>query len=848
MLWGGLLCVAMLGTGALYADTINESFTGPTAPGWVLGGTAVLTSSNPDPAGQGWLRLTQRTTNDQFGYAYYNVPFTAPFGFAVEFEYGAWGGTGADGFVAFLFNGANTLFNIGDAGGSIGYANGCGGIPGLSDAYVGIALDEYGNFSSPEAGVRCKVDGPGQRANAITVRGPASLNYPYLAHNQLSTSASARIDCPSSLCGTTRPAPSTYYRQARILLLPKGNAYSVTVYGRTGPLSDYDILLPEITIPLPAFPTLKIGFAATTGGSTNVHELRNMQIDVFESFTDLSISGGFVYSLFGGKTTQFRADVANHGPNPDSGPIQIDLALPVGLTYNGVAAGSPWSCSAAGQDVTCTYAGLFPVNGVIPSLRVDIDISSSASGQTLQATATVSGDSFDVNTTNNSLVTSRFVYGAPSSGTKNLYAYFLNNGTGTTALTAPPAGPRNTLQRRRPGTGGMPQSNTGQINGGGSNATDWLTLTPALTDNVILPAGQDVEVSLCILRVGNIRTRNVRVELRRQNTPGTLGLSRSFNIPNTTNAVMETFGISLTSDWVLTPSNPLQMRVINETSNSTRHIRVYSNYSGCGTNVYSRADFYTETVVNVDDVSVHSNAWPDNSPITSTQDDGSTVYVRGLVSDPFGSFDISNAILEIFDKDNNRIFGPGSMTPVDENTATGEKTFQNGITVPTWTASSYVLQVTAQEGIEGVISHTNVTDLEVRPAPPFLAVTKVASSASANPGSDVSYVVNVSNTGVGSAIGVEIQDQMPQFLSLGINTHGALQPFAFVDGGTPSGLSLGPAQYSTDGGVSWNYTPVSEGGGAPSGYDASITHFKIPLIGTMPPGSSFSLNYNTRLD
>ena len=53
---------------------VFESCGNSTMEGWVLGGSAVLTSGGVDPAGEGWLRLTG-IGNDEFGYAYYDYAF-----------------------------------------------------------------------------------------------------------------------------------------------------------------------------------------------------------------------------------------------------------------------------------------------------------------------------------------------------------------------------------------------------------------------------------------------------------------------------------------------------------------------------------------------------------------------------------------------------------------------------------------------------------------------------------------------------------------------------------------------------------------------------------------------------
>lgn len=101
---GLILCLLV---GLLYPPAVGQAqagFTFPvamtfkdaTAPGWVLGGTAGLTSGKTDPTGNGWLRLTNNDFS-QAGYAYYNTPIPTGRGLVITFDYAAWGGSGADG-------------------------------------------------------------------------------------------------------------------------------------------------------------------------------------------------------------------------------------------------------------------------------------------------------------------------------------------------------------------------------------------------------------------------------------------------------------------------------------------------------------------------------------------------------------------------------------------------------------------------------------------------------------------------------------------------------------------------------------------------------------------------------
>jgi len=151
----------------------------------IMSGNVILTgNSTIDPIDDGWLRLTTNDYN-QTGYAYYDKPLPTNRGLVIEFDYTIWGSkgsTGGDGFSFFLFDGATTNFNPGGYGGSLGYAQRCG-IVGLSNGYLGIGFDEFGNFSRAS---ECKVGGISQSPDSIALRGPGNgmAGYAYLTGNQ----------------------------------------------------------------------------------------------------------------------------------------------------------------------------------------------------------------------------------------------------------------------------------------------------------------------------------------------------------------------------------------------------------------------------------------------------------------------------------------------------------------------------------------------------------------------------------------------------------------------------------------------------------------------------------------
>lgn len=99
------------------------------------------------------LRLT-RAVNTLFGAIFINNrQFSSKNGIKIAFEFGMYGGNGADGISMFLFDAAVTNPVIGSPGGGLGYnfarANdsyASNRKAGLTGAYLGVGIDAFGNF------------------------------------------------------------------------------------------------------------------------------------------------------------------------------------------------------------------------------------------------------------------------------------------------------------------------------------------------------------------------------------------------------------------------------------------------------------------------------------------------------------------------------------------------------------------------------------------------------------------------------------------------------------------------------------------------------------------------------
>lgn len=169
--------------------------------------------------------------------------------------------------------------------------------------------------------------------------------------------------------------------------------------------------------------------------------------------------------------------------------------------------------------------------------------------------------------------------------------------------------------------------------------------------------------------------------------------------------------------------------------------------------------------------------------------------------------------------------------------------------VITVTAASVTSSVTRTNtasllSLSGLNEDSASASVTILPAP-SLSTIKTSSSATANSGQVIRYRVYVSNAGFGTATSVVAIDAPSPFTAFRLNTFGAGQHVAFTQGTPSSTLTLGTVQFSSDGGSSYGYTPVSGNGGAPAGYDANITHIRIPLIGSMAGnGSNFWIDYD----
>ena len=306
------------------------------------------TGTLPDPVGNGALRFTNGNNSgggfangyNQAGGVISNFTFPSGQGLQVTFttmtyrgNSGGADGDGADGISFFLMDGAYNPYDLGAFGGSLGYT--CSNTnndptlradgtrrqyDGLAGGYLGLGIDEYGNFLN--AGDNTAT-GYGYQPGRIGLRGTGNIswnwltaNYPALYPSSLSLAnqaAAVRNTCSSgtlwdySLAAAPvdtatpvadyAPIPNAYkilpgsIKIANESAVTRGDGVPITyslkitqngllsfAYSYNGGAYQPVITAQDITAgngPLPS--SFRFGFAGSTGGSTNVHEVTCFQ-------------------------------------------------------------------------------------------------------------------------------------------------------------------------------------------------------------------------------------------------------------------------------------------------------------------------------------------------------------------------------------------------------------------------------------------------------------------------------------------------------------------------------------------------------------------------------------------
>ena len=431
------------------------------------------------------------------------------------------------------------------------------------------------------------------------------------------------------------------------------------------------------------------------------------------------------------------------------------------------------------------------------------------------------------------------VNSTPTTGVKQLYLEGVNNNPSVLTRVAP----GNTI--------------TPNITPGASHTSVQAAFSSAFTIN----AGSDITVQLWLRRFtpNNSGVRTATVELFNTGTGSSLG-SDSVTW-DAGGMILQTFTIPVASAQNFSAGQAIRLVLSNDAS-SAGSIRVRTNRTG----INSQIQIDTSTVINLDDVGIFSAAYPATTQF-KTYSPGSTVYLRTTVSDPFGTADINSVDVTVTDPSAVQVFSTNLTAPV-ATPSTSTAVFETPYTIPATPDGIWIVGFTANEGLEGTVSHSSSANMVV--GTPSLTVSKNysqtvfdpvnTSNYKAIPNAIVEYSVGVENSGFGYVDINTIILNDPLAPGTTFYFGSPLNPATFVDGLTASGLSFtfislastaDDIDFSNDGGSSF-ITPSVDA----NGFD--ITSPPINFIRLNPKGEfrgsdgvndpSMQINFRVRVE
>lgn len=242
-----------------------------------------------------------------------------------------------------------------------------------------------------------------------------------------------------------------------------------------------------------------------------------------------------------------------------------------------------------------------------------------------------------------------------------------------------------------------------------------------------------------------------------------------------------TFNINLAAVTTFVSGTNFRLNVAVGAGSGTRNISIRPVESG----VYSRVDLNVLNPINVDSLGAYTAAYAGGALQTDYQPP-TTVYLRAVISDPFGAYDISpvggtTTTITIRDRNNTNVVTNAAMTLV--NTGTSTKTYEYAYSLLTGALpGDWDYIVTGYEGVEGTVTDTlsasfRVVMAEISIVKSSAVVTDPvrctggsvnAATCGANnplriPGAVVRYTITIANasTATATATAVTTTDSVP---------------------------------------------------------------------------------------
>ena len=172
--------------------------------------------------------------------------------------------------------------------------------------------------------------------------------------------------------------------------------------------STYPVVSITGSVSIDAPPAGAVGATVSGGGETNtLNDSTSDPVTIAALGAQLVSGITRVGDFTAGGTSGYSIVVNNPGPAANIGTVTVTDILPAGLAPLS-ATGAGWSCTIAGQVVTCTRTDGLPAGSSYPAIAIAATVSPTATG-TLVNTVTVSGPASTSRTTDTTTVASNAV-------------------------------------------------------------------------------------------------------------------------------------------------------------------------------------------------------------------------------------------------------------------------------------------------------------------------------------------------------------------------------------------------------------------------------------------------------
>jgi outer membrane protein OmpA-like peptidoglycan-associated protein len=414
--------------GAVGSTLLNESFaTGSVTTDWVMpaGSAGVCltagtnTSATPIPdcgSGQssGALQLTNNS-GGQVGTVYSDVAVPTADGLDISWTSYQFNGSGADG-ISFDLAAVNPSdptapSTVGPSGGSLGYSTDQS-TDGVPYGYLGFGADVYGNFENSAFGGSACGQSDSAASESLGVRGPGNALSGYCLLSQKKLSSPLSLDDGSA---TSRAA--TLGVPEEVVVNTTGSAITAGTSGISVPAGDWmfavkplssnktgstweslDGALPKSPVGVPSSwlnstdlpKDMAFGFAASTGGSNEYHQINELNVDSLTAAPTLALtnttSNAGTITAGGSGTVTLTPSVASTSTVSEADPVVVADTFPSSLTPT-AASGTDWVCTVTSPTVSCTYTPSSPIAAGTALPPVNVTVTASATPGSFSNTA-----------------------------------------------------------------------------------------------------------------------------------------------------------------------------------------------------------------------------------------------------------------------------------------------------------------------------------------------------------------------------------------------------------------------------------------------------------------------------